>query len=143
MADSKSGNQSNRADKKRPTHSLEKHIRLPRQPRKPERGDNILFISAKTNVKVQLDRCNKLIHNNESEIIIYCMGAAIQRGILLALQLCEEHTTYKISTNTTTTELLDDLEPFVDDADYEIQKRFNSALRIRIFNSHPVDSTSS
>lgn len=27
----------------------------------------------------------------------------------------------------------DDLEPAADDADYEIQKRFNSALRIRVF----------
>ncbi|XP_057653862.1 ribonuclease P protein subunit p20 [Diorhabda carinulata] len=143
MAENRSDNQSNRINKKRPTNSLEKHIRLPRQPRKPEKGDNILYISTKTNIKAQLSRCNKLIHNNESEIIIYCMGAAIQRGILLALQLCEEHTTYKISTNTITTELLDDLEPSVDEADYEIQKRFNSALRIRIFNCHPIKSTSS
>lgn len=30
----------------------------------------------------------------------------------------------------------DDLEPAADDADYEIQKRFNSALRIRVFRTN-------
>lgn len=35
---------------------------------------------------------------------------------------------------------LDDLEPAVDDADYEIQKRFNSALRIRVFKTDLLES---
>lgn len=44
---------------------------------------------------------------------------------------------------------IDDLEPVADDADYEMQKRFNSALRIRVFKtdllkqadgSEPVES---
>lgn len=61
------------------------------------------------------------------------MGAAIQRGILLSLQFCEKHVAFKIDANTFTTELLDDLEPATDDADYEIQRRNNSALRIRLF----------
>ncbi|XP_028143084.2 ribonuclease P protein subunit p20 isoform X1 [Diabrotica virgifera virgifera] len=124
--------------KKNPKKSLKDHTRLPRPPKKTETGENVLYVSSKTNVKAQLDRCNKLLNNKHDEIIIYCMGAAIQRGILLALQLCEEHITYKVSTSTLTTELLDDLEPSVDDADYEIQKRFNSALRIRVYNSQPT-----
>lgn len=41
-----------------------------------------------------------------SEIIIYCLGAAIQRGILLALQLCEEHVAFEIETTTFSTELI-------------------------------------
>lgn len=36
------------------------------------------------------------------------MGAAIQRGILLALQICEENIAYKLHTNTLTTELIGD-----------------------------------
>lgn len=70
---------------------------------------------------------------DEDEIVLYCMGAAIQRGVLLALQFCEKHCTFQIDAKTFTTELLDDLEPATDDADYEIQRRNNSALRIRIF----------
>lgn len=34
------------------------------------------------------------------------MGAAIQRGILLALQICEKHVAFKIHANTLTTELI-------------------------------------
>nr|CAH7759216.1 unnamed protein product [Callosobruchus chinensis] len=66
------------------------HVLRKRQPNKPERGDNVLYISTKTNIKAHMEKCNKLI-SNENEIIIYCLGAAIQRGILLALQICEQH----------------------------------------------------
>lgn len=37
---------------------------------------------------------------------------------------------------------IDDLEPAADDADYEIQKRFNSAIRIRVFRTNLVEDTS-
>ncbi|XP_018562174.1 ribonuclease P protein subunit p20 [Anoplophora glabripennis] len=134
MADRKENSSRNNKNQSR-NHNFRK-----RPPQKPEIGENVLFISTKTNIKAQLERCKKLINNNESEIIIYCLGAAIQRGILLALQLCEHHVAYKIYTNTLSTELIDDLEPAVDDADYDIQKRFNSALRIRIFRSDPLET---
>ncbi|KAJ8950596.1 hypothetical protein NQ314_007821 [Rhamnusium bicolor] len=57
-------------------------------------------------MNAQLERCNKLINNDENEIIIYCLGAAIQRGILLALQLQERHIAFNIYTNTLSTELI-------------------------------------
>ncbi|CAH1180156.1 unnamed protein product [Phaedon cochleariae] len=125
--------------KKNYKRTSEEHLRQPRQPKKVERGDNIIYVSSKTNIKANLERCQKLINNKEDEIIIHCLGAAIQRGILLALQICENNITFKIHTNTLTTELIDDLEPVIDDADYEIQKRYNSALRIRVFNTNPLD----
>ncbi|CAG9862171.1 unnamed protein product [Phyllotreta striolata] len=133
-------NTPNRESKKEPVNSS-KHTRVPRQPKKPERGENVLYVSSKTNFKAQLKKCSKLTSNRENEIIIYCMGAAIQKGILLALQICEENIAYKIHTNTLTTELIDDLEPAVDDADYDIQKRFNSALRIKLVNTNSLVST--
>lgn len=37
---------------------------------------------------------------------------------------------------------LDDLEPAADDVDYEIQKRFNSALRIRVFSTNLLEDSS-
>lgn len=37
--------------------------------------------------------------------------------------------------------LTDDLEPAADDADYEIQKRFNSALRIRVFRTNLLEDS--
>ncbi|KAJ8915110.1 hypothetical protein NQ315_000362 [Exocentrus adspersus] len=83
-----------------------------RPPQKPERGENVIYISTKTNIKAQLERCRKLINNNQNEIIIYCLGAAIQRGILLALQLSERYVAYDIHTNTLSTELIGELKMF-------------------------------
>ncbi|KAG5886567.1 hypothetical protein JTB14_011279 [Gonioctena quinquepunctata] len=83
-------------------HKSSEHIRRPRQPKKLERGENIFYICSKTSIKAQLEHCQKLINKNEQEIIIHCLGAAIQRGILLALQICENNITYKIHTNTFT-----------------------------------------
>ncbi|XP_023016617.1 ribonuclease P protein subunit p20 isoform X1 [Leptinotarsa decemlineata] len=139
MADNINKNSIGKSTQSKNHRKTNEHNRRPRQPRKPERGENVLYVCSKTNIKAQLERCNKLINNNEKEIIIHCLGAAIQRGILLALQICDGNITYQIHTNTLTTELLDDLEPAVDDADYEIQRRFNSALRIRIFKQDPLE----
>jgi len=116
------------------------HVFRKRQPQKPEVGENVIYVSTKTSIKGLLERCTKLINNNEDEIIIYCLGAAIQRGILLTLQLCEAHVAYQYHTNTFSTTLIDDLEPAADDADFEMQKRFNSALRIRIYRCDPLES---
>ncbi|XP_017783323.1 PREDICTED: ribonuclease P protein subunit p20 [Nicrophorus vespilloides] len=109
-------------------HNLKK-----RAPQKPQVAENVIYVSTKTHIKALLERCTKLINKDSNEIIIYCLGAAIQRGILLALQICEKHISYDCATETLTTNLIDDLEPATDDADYELVRRQNSALRIRIF----------
>ncbi|KAJ8963805.1 hypothetical protein NQ317_008853 [Molorchus minor] len=137
MADNKQIHGKNKNKQNR--NPTKDHLFRKRQPQKPERGANVLYISTKTNIKAQLERCNKLINDNENEIIIYCLGAAVQRGTLLALQICEQQIAFNIHTNTLSTELIDDLEPAVDEADYEIQKRFNSALRIRVFSSNLLE----
>lgn len=129
--------------KKQNRNPSQNHVFRKRQPQKPETGDNVIYVSTKTSIKVLLERCTKLINNNQNEIIIYCLGAAIQRGILLALQLCERHIAYQYHTKTFSTALIDDLEPAADDVDYEIQRRFNSALRIRIFRPDPLETRSS
>lgn len=130
MADRK-----NNFSKKRPkknfnnsTHSFRK-----RPSQKFQQAENIIYVSNKTHIKAYLQKCSDLINNkNFEEIIIYCLGAAIPKGILIALQVCEKHLSYKLSTNTLTTELYDDFEPLVDDADFESQQRYNSALQIKI-----------
>lgn len=62
---------------------------------------------------------------------------------MLALQLCDKFVSFQHETKTFSTTLIDDLEPAIDDADYEVQKRFNSALRIRVFRSDLMDQPSS
>ncbi|KAI4456744.1 ribonuclease p protein subunit p20 [Holotrichia oblita] len=117
----------------------ENHILKKRQPHKPEIGKSVIYVSTKSDIKGLKQKCEKLLRQNEEEVIIYCLGAAIQRGIILALQLSDNYPPYKISTNTLTTELIDDLEPAADDADYEIQRRHNSGLRIRLFRTNLLD----
>ncbi|KAK5641134.1 hypothetical protein RI129_009681 [Pyrocoelia pectoralis] len=104
-------------------HNLQK-----RAPQKLDQRDSVIYVSTKSNIKGLLEKCDKLIKKDEKEIIVYCMGAAIQRGILLALQVCEQHASFKISTNTSTVEL----------ADYDILKRSNSALQIKLFREDIV-----
>jgi len=109
-----------------------------RTPHKFDRRDSVIYVSTKSNINALLDKCDKLIKNDEQEILIYCMGAAIQRGILLALQLCEKHISFQVSVNTSTIELTDDLEPATDEADFEILRRNNSALQIKVFRPAPL-----
>ncbi|KAF5290826.1 hypothetical protein FQA39_LY14588 [Lamprigera yunnana] len=77
-----------------------------RAPHKDDTGSAVIYVSSKANVKALLGKCNKLIKNDEKEIVINCMGAAIQRGILLALQVCEQNPGYQVSPNTLTVELV-------------------------------------
>lgn len=127
MADSASTSVRKSAEdsRKTPKRPISKeHTFKKRQPRKPEEGRNVIYVSTKTNTKVMrwrdvvlrlglclvlqnlLDECGKLVRDGENELILYCMGAAIQRGILLALQFCEKHVAFQIDAKTFTTELL-------------------------------------
>lgn len=112
-----------------------------RQPQKPILSDSVIYVSTKSSVKGLLRKIDELILKGESEIVIFCLGAAIQRGILLALQVAENHS-FSISTNTSTSMLIDDLEPTTDEADYEIQKRLNSAVRIILTKVDPLQQKS-
>ncbi|KAF5288338.1 hypothetical protein FQR65_LT12072 [Abscondita terminalis] len=73
---------------------------------KTDINESILYVSSKSNIKGLLEKCDKLIKGDEKEIVINCMGAAIQRGIVLALQICEKHIAFQISSNTSTVELI-------------------------------------
>lgn len=57
-------------------------------------------------------KCEKLINENEEELILYGLGAAIPKAILLALQLCDKYPAYKSSTQTLTIQLLGKLEVY-------------------------------
>ena len=137
MADSSNQNLKSRIFKNK-RYDTKHHNLQKRAPPKPDRSDSVIYVSSKSNIKGLLEKCDKLIKKDEKEITIYCMGSAIQRGILLALLVCEQHVGFKISANTSTVELVDDLEPTTDEADYDILKRNNSALQIKLFQEDLV-----
>ncbi|XP_065162659.1 ribonuclease P protein subunit p20 [Atheta coriaria] len=107
------------------THKLVK-----RPPAKLEKAENVIYVTAFTNIKAFEERCSKLIYEGVNEITIYALGATIKKAILLALQVAAKHLVFQISANTFTTDIIDDLEPATDELDYAIQIRANSALRI-------------
>ncbi|XP_041979667.1 ribonuclease P protein subunit p20-like isoform X1 [Aricia agestis] len=113
-----------------------KHAIKKRLPIRPIEGDNVIFITKKTNFKAQLDKCCDILSKGEKEIVLHGLGAAIQRCCNLALQLeilfsgaC------KIEVNTGTVDIVDDLEPLTDDVDYGTQVRHSSSIHIRIFRT--------
>ncbi|XP_059052191.1 ribonuclease P protein subunit p20 [Achroia grisella] len=124
--------------------SKKKHKRFPnknyavkkRLPLRPIDGNNVIFITKKTNFKAQLDKCCDLLTKGEKEIILHGLGAAIQRCCNLALQLEILFSgTCQIEVNTGTVDLVDDLEPLTDDFDFGTQVRHTSSVHIRVFRT--------
>ncbi|OAD58751.1 Ribonuclease P protein subunit p20 [Eufriesea mexicana] len=99
-----------------------------------QKQDNDIFITNKTNFKAQLKKCEKLLSNDTSEVIIHGLGATVQRACNLALQLKEIHYgSVELDTRTSTISIIDDFEPLDDNGNYETINRNNSAVHIRVF----------
>ncbi|KAL0838679.1 hypothetical protein ABMA28_016750 [Loxostege sticticalis] len=125
--------ESKKKNNKRPNKNYAVKKRLPIR---PVEGDNVIFITKKTNFKAQLDKCCDLLTKGEKEIILHGLGAAIQRCCNLALQLEILFSgTCQIEVNTGTVDLVDDLEPLTDDLDFGAQVRHSSSIHIRVFRT--------
>lgn len=112
-------------------HVLRK--RLP--PRLPRRSNDI-YVTNKSNYQGQLSRCEKLLSDGESEIVIHGLGAAVPRAVNLALQLKTKHLgTVEVAVNTSTVDIIDDLEPVDDQGEYETHTRQNSSVHIRVYRT--------
>lgn len=114
---------SNKPQRRNKQQSKNHHLRK-RRPQKPDTSKTAIYVNTKTSTKVfinlyyynviiikhllqsLLERCDKLIKSGEDQITIHCLGAAIQRGILVALKVVEQHVTFNIHTNTFTTKLI-------------------------------------
>ncbi|XP_045772859.1 ribonuclease P protein subunit p20-like isoform X1 [Maniola jurtina] len=112
-----------------------------RLPVRPVEGENVIFVTKKTNFKAQLEKCCGLLSKGEKEIILHGLGAAIQRCCNLALQLELLFAgTCQIEVNTGTVDIIDDLEPLTDDVDFDAQVRHSSSIHIRIFRNAMLGS---
>ncbi|XP_062849379.1 ribonuclease P protein subunit p20 [Trichomycterus rosablanca] len=109
-----------------------------RLPRKLPKRRNDVYINMKTDFKAQLARCQKLLDSGAGhrEICIHGLGLAINRAINIALQLqAFSQGALQLSANTSTVELVDDLEPEDPDEAGEslTRTRNNSAIHIKVF----------
>lgn len=120
-------------------YTLRKRLphRLPRRP-------NDIYVNMKTDFKAQLARCQKLLdggtrgQNACTEIYIHGLGLAINRAINIALQLqAGSFGSLQVAANTSTVELVDELEPETDSREPLTRIRNNSAIHIRVFRVTP------
>ncbi|XP_067006567.1 ribonuclease P protein subunit p20 isoform X1 [Anabrus simplex] len=112
------------------------HVMRKRAPHKLPRRHNDVYVTRKSSYQSQLSRCEKLLDSGEPEIFIHGLGAAVSSGILLALELKNKYfETIEVSVKTSTVDLVDDLEPVTDQADYETQTRQNSSVHIRVYRT--------
>ncbi|KAJ9599160.1 hypothetical protein L9F63_010337 [Diploptera punctata] len=137
MADSGNRSEQVKSDnqvKKRPRYKSDSdHILKKRLPPRLPRRNNDIYITNKSNFQGQLSRCEKLLNEGESEIIIHGLGAAVPRAVNLALQLkAKRPGSVELSVNTSTVDIVDDLEPVDNEGDYETRTRHNSSVHIRV-----------
>ncbi|XP_043843857.1 ribonuclease P protein subunit p20-like [Dromiciops gliroides] len=122
-------------------YTLRKRLphRLPRRP-------NDIYVNMKTDFKAQLARCQKLLEGGGRskgqggcpEIYIHGLGLAINRAITIALQLqASSFGALQVAANTSTVELVDELEPETNNQEPLTRTRNNSAIHIRVFRVTP------
>ncbi|KAK1889941.1 Ribonuclease P protein subunit p20 [Dissostichus eleginoides] len=88
-----------------------------------------------------LARCQKLLEGGgHREICVHGLGLAINRAINIALQLqASSQGVLQLAANTSTVELVDDLEPEDPDeaGEHLTRTRNNSAIHIKVFYPDP------
>ncbi|CAH1792410.1 unnamed protein product [Owenia fusiformis] len=107
-----------------------------RLPKQMPRRTNDIYVTKKTNFNCQLKRCKNLLDTGKHcEIYIHGLGNAVNRAVNLALKLkAESAGTLDTAVNTSTVELIDDLEPNTDDVEPGTQTRNSSAVHIKVFS---------
>ncbi|XP_044038750.1 ribonuclease P protein subunit p20 [Siniperca chuatsi] len=112
-----------------------------RLPRKLPKRRNDVYVNMKTDFRAQLARCQKLLEGgSHREICVHGLGLAINRAINIALQLqASSQGVLQLAANTSTVELVDDLEPEDPDEAGEpmTRTRNNSAIHIKVFYPDP------
>ncbi|CAG8451428.1 6711_t:CDS:2 [Ambispora leptoticha] len=108
---------------------------IKRAPQRPATMPFDIYISyGKPNFIGQLERAKKLLlQERYPKIIVHALGPAIPKAINLVMQLNEiTHNQIEYKATTNTVSLFDDIEPEDEEQDYEIQKRYNSAVHIQV-----------
>lgn len=100
---------------------------------------NTILVHRKSDFKGQLERCQKLLDKGEEELTIHGLGAAINRAVNIALQLeVRAKGTIKLTTSTSTVDLVDDFEPIAEDIDPYARSRSCSAIHIVVSKASGV-----
>ncbi|KAL1242720.1 Ribonuclease P protein subunit [Trichinella spiralis] len=111
-----------------------KHVIHRRKPPRLSNRKNDIYITEKTHIKAQMKICKKLLDSGYNAVYIHAMGDAMNRAISLSLQLKRQgRGSLNVDVCTSSVNLIDDLEPVVDDAKVEKRSRTTSAIHIKLF----------
>ncbi|XP_061103217.1 ribonuclease P protein subunit p20 isoform X2 [Conger conger] len=110
-----------------------------RLPRKLPKRRHDVYVNMKTDFRAQLARCQKLLDGGaQREICVHGLGLAINRAINIALQLQSgSQGALLLAANTSTVELVDDLEPEEAGTEPLTHTRNNSAIHIKVYYPDP------
>ncbi|CAN8022880.1 hypothetical protein HPB47_025867 [Ixodes persulcatus] len=118
----------------RPRFDPDEYQLRKRQPTRLPRRDTDVYVNTSTNFKAQLERCRKLLDSGKTEVFVHAMGAAVSRAINLALQI-QTHFQglVELDVRTSTVDVVDDVEPQLDELEPFTQTRQTSGVHIRLF----------
>ena len=121
-------------------HDIEEKLILKRLPNQFPRRKNHIYVTRRTAFPQQIKRCQKLLEMGFTEIFIHGLGSAISRAINIGLQLEAQYNgALRLDLNTSTLELVDDVQQQSGEGNHTTQTRNNSAVHIKLTLSEPED----
>ncbi len=113
-------------------------------PRQAPKQKNDIYVNKQSDFKCQLERAQKLLDSGFNEVFIHGLGAAINRAVNLALQLQQRgHGSIQISTQTLSTQVVDDFRPLDEEQDSYSETKTKSSIKIRVYKICTSDESDS
>jgi len=113
--------------------SNEEFIIRKRLPRSLPREFNDVYVTRKTPIKVQINRCQDLLDSGEV-VYIHGLGAAVTRALNVALAIKQNNCgSVDFDVRTATVNLVDDIDYTDEDRLPSVQTRPNSVVHIKLF----------
>jgi len=104
-----------------------------RLPRSLPREHNDVYVTRKTPIKVQLNRCQELLDSGEV-VYVHGLGAAVSRALNVALAIKQNNCgSVDFDVRTATVNLVDDIDYADEDRLPSVQTRPNSVVHIKLF----------
>jgi len=101
-------------------------------PQHPHAQKNEIYVSRSSNFPSIFQRAEKIL-DEEPEVLIHGLGAAISKATKVALALKEKRgESVCLSCTTSTVALHDEYEPLFEDTEPLTQVRYNSAIHIAV-----------
>jgi len=114
-----------------------------RLPKHLPKRKNDFYVNMRTNVAIQVKKCQPVLDCGQyNHTLVQSFGRAVTSANNMALQL-QESNHLDMSCNTSSVEMIDDLEPIGDNRDHNesrTQRRNVSAIHIKLFRRQQTNT---